>query len=151
MDSEAGLAIFLCLVALKLRTTPELETENIELLLAALQKRSGALCHGIIDLKYSFNPVSKDRSLMCHVLNNRSKWRCNWPVWNDDLPPYLNNVVTFVIITISSFFSHVVKTKNIYPDEFTVWNFSAHDFLLLVLFVDEKRRKWSVRTEGTQQ
>ena len=57
-DSEAGLAIYLCLVALKLQSTPELEGDDELPLLHALQKRSGALCHDILDIKYTMTPVS---------------------------------------------------------------------------------------------
>lgn len=56
--------MFLCLVALKLQTAPELETDDVQPLLHALQKRSGAMCHGILDIKYSMNPVSSTKT--CH-------------------------------------------------------------------------------------
>ena len=61
-DSQAGLAIFLCLVSLKLQATPS--NESREALLAALQKRSLPMCHGIINVAYRVNPVSATINLL---------------------------------------------------------------------------------------
>jgi len=81
-DSQAGLAVFLCLVSLKLHSTEEYD--SLTFLLTDIQRRSVPMCHGIVDLHYKQNPVSQIlwilfniftqlcKLLFCSLTNNNS-------------------------------------------------------------------------------